>query len=126
DVGKLNNARPRHPIWRRIVNVDLANGDQVGVVEEWKPADNGEENPEVRARQEAAENIFLALLDQFTLQGRIVSDKPRGAYYAPRLFAEEDAARQARLSPADLKAAMGRLLKARRIKFADATTRSDR
>jgi hypothetical protein len=56
----------------------------------------------------------------------MVNDKTRSDCYAPRLFAEQDEAKQARFSAADFKAAMGRLLKDRRIKFEDATTRSDR
>ena len=126
DVGKANNARPREPAWRRIHSIDLANGDNIGVVEPWNAPGTNAENPEVAARQKIADNLFLALLDQFTLQNRIVSDKPRGAYYAPRLFAEEDEAKAAHISLLDLKAAMTRLLKERRIKIADATTRSDR
>jgi len=126
DIGKANNARPREPEWRRIHSIDLANGDNIGVVEPWNAPGTDPENPEVAARQKIADNLFLALLDQFTLQNRIVSDKPRGAYYAPRLFAEEDEAKAAHISLLDLKAAMTRLLKERRIKIEDATTRSDR
>jgi hypothetical protein len=126
DVGKANNARPRAAPWRRIVSVELANGDNIGVVEPWNDPGSGSENPEIAARQKAAEELFLVLLDQFTLQGSMVNDKTRSDCYAPRLFAEQNEAKQARLSSADFKAAMGRLLKDRRIKFEDATTRSDR
>jgi hypothetical protein len=126
DIGKANNARPREPEWRRIHSIDLANGDNVGVVAPWNAPGSSEENPEIAARQKAAEELFLVLLDQFTLQGRMVNDKTRSDCYAPRLFAEQDEAKQTRLSSADFKAAMSRLLKDRRIKFEDATTRSDR
>jgi hypothetical protein len=126
DVGKANNARPREPAWRRIVSVELANGDNIGVVEPWNTPGTAAENPEIAARQKACEELFLVFLDQFVLRGQIVNDKSRSDCYAPRLFAEQDEAKQARFSAADFKAAMGRLLKDRRIKFEDATSRSDR
>jgi hypothetical protein len=126
DIGKANNARPREPAWRRIVSVELANGDNIGVVEPWNAPGTGAENPEIAARQKACEELFLVFLDQFVLQGQIVNDKSRSDCYAPRLFAEQNEAKQARFSTADFKAAMGRLLKDRRIKFEDATSRSDR
>jgi hypothetical protein len=126
DIGKANNARPREPAWRRIVSIELVNGDNIGVVEPWNAPDSGAENPEIAARQKATDELFLVLLDQITLQGRIVNDKTRSDCYAPRVFAEQDEAKQARFSAADFKAAMSRLLKDRRIKFEDATSRSDR
>jgi hypothetical protein len=127
DVGKANNARPREPAWRRIHSIDLANGDNVGVVEPWNaPNSSAEGDPEVAERQKVVGELFLAFLDQFTLQGRMVNSKPRGEYHAPRLFAAQDEAKKGRFSVQDFTAAMDRLFKQRRIRIADATTRSDR
>jgi hypothetical protein len=127
DVGKANNARPREPAWRRIVSIELANGDNIGVVEPWNaPNSSAEDNPEVAQRQKVVEELFLVFLDQFTLQNRLANTRSRGEYYAPRLFAAQDEAKKGRFSIQDFTAAMDRLFKQRRIRIADATTRSDR
>ena len=62
--------------------------------------------------------MFLQLVDRFTLEGRIASERP-GRNYAPGLFAEETEAKIARLNKVTLRAAMLRLFKAGKIKALD-------
>jgi RecA-family ATPase len=64
------------------------------------------------ARDTKAERAFLDLLAAFTAQGRSVSDSP-GPNYAPAIFANQGAEP---MTKAELKAAMDRLLFARRIR----------
>jgi DNA polymerase len=66
------------------------------------------------AREELAEEIFLALLKRFTAQNRIVGHK-NSVNYAPAQFAREEEAVQVRLSRRDLEAAMRRLFSANKI-----------
>ena len=112
DRVKNNYDPPEHATWRRIVNVELFNTDDVGVVEAWEfPAEG---SPEMAERNKGADDIFLQTLDRFTREGRVVSDAPRG-YYAPKIFAGEPEAKTLRLSKDALEAAMRRLFKAGRI-----------
>ena len=67
------------------------------------------------AAEQAADQVFLDLLQQFERQGRAVSDKPTANNYAVRAFADEAAAKQAKLRSRDLKAAMARLFNANKI-----------
>jgi RecA-family ATPase len=66
------------------------------------------------ARETRADETFVTLLRRFTVEGRVVTDKP-GRSYVPALFAREDEARQAGFNSKTFEAAMRRLFKAGRI-----------
>jgi hypothetical protein len=107
DRGKANSAAPASTaIWRKFESIELANGDNVGVVTPWDlPAQDNLDD------QAKAERIFLQLLDQYAAAEREVNDR-RHRNYAPTLFANEAAARAAKISKARLEAAMRRLFAA--------------
>jgi RecA-family ATPase len=115
DRAKANNAPPaRAATWRRFINVDLPNGDEVGVVTQWEFPGQGVQTPEKAAAEQHAERIFLLLLDRCAAQHMNVSSRV-GPNYAPAKFAREPEARL--VSKAALVAAMDRLLAANRIRL---------
>jgi RecA-family ATPase len=61
------------------------------------------------AREQAAERLFLALLDRFNASGRHVTQKEAARNYAPTAFAKEADAKAQGFRKADLEAAMRRL-----------------
>ena len=61
------------------------------------------------AAEQKADQVFLSLLDRFEAQGRNVSDKPTAPSYAPKLFADEKAAKDLKIRRTDLADAMRRL-----------------
>jgi hypothetical protein len=125
DRAKANNAPPaRVATWRRFVNVDLPNGDEVGVVTPWEFPGQGAPTPEKAEAERKAEQMFLRLLDQCTAEGSNISARP-GPNYAPARFAQAPAAKAAGVSKAALITAMQRLLDAKRIK-AEPYGRGDR
>jgi RecA-family ATPase len=67
------------------------------------------------AAQQKAEQLFLALLDRFTRQGRNTCEKPSAPTYAPTLFARESEAREAGVRKADFEGAMSKLFAAEKI-----------
>jgi RecA-family ATPase len=67
------------------------------------------------ARQQAADEAFLALLARYERDGRNVSDKPTSNAYAPTAFGKEKEAKAAKLSKAELDDAMRRLFEAGKI-----------
>jgi RecA-family ATPase len=116
DRVKANNAPPASAaIWRRFVNVDLPNGDEVGVVVPWEFPGQGAPSPEKAAAEQKAEETFLRLLDRFVLEDRNVSD--HGPRAAPTVFAKEAEAKGAKLGKAALADAMRRLFAAGRIRM---------
>jgi len=107
DQGKANTVPPaRKATWRKFENVELANGDNVGVVTPWEYPDEG--SPGKAASDRKAEDTFLHLLDRLWAQGRYVNDIS-GSNYAPPVFAREPEAKAARVSKAALVEAMRRL-----------------
>jgi hypothetical protein len=112
DLGKANNARPREPAWRRIVSVELANGDDVGVVEPWNaPGQNSED----KARTDRiAEELYLNLLGRLTLSGVRVTLGPTNNG-APTVFTRQPEAKAAKIGKRAFEAAQDRLLAAGRI-----------
>jgi RecA-family ATPase len=118
DKAKGNYSPAIKAVWRQFSNVELANGDDVGVVAPWNYPGQGEATPERQEHERAAEFVFLQLLDRYTLEGRSISERP-SRNYAPALFAEEAEAKMARQNKITLKAAMLRLFKARRIRAVD-------
>jgi RecA-family ATPase len=66
-------------------------------------------------REATAQDVFLDLVKRFNEQNRMVSDK-NCMNYAPMLFVEEDEAKLAGLTKADLKTAMRRLFRDNKIR----------
>jgi RecA-family ATPase len=115
DRAKGNYSPAQVATWRQFINVELPNGDDVGVVALWNFPGQGEQTPEKTAADQKAEHVFLQLLDKFTARGANVSANS-GPTYAPAKFAEEQEAKTARVSKAALKAAMNRLLDTGRVR----------
>jgi RecA-family ATPase len=115
DRAKGNYSPAQVATWRQFINIELPNGDDVGVVAPWNFPGQGEQTPEKAAADQKAEHVFLQLLDKFTARGANVSANS-GPTYAPAKFAEEREAKTARVSKAALKAAMNRLLDSGRIR----------
>jgi RecA-family ATPase len=124
DRCKGNYSPPQAAVWRRFINIPLPNGDDVGVVTPWDFPSQGVQTPEKMAADIRAERVFLQLLDKFTARGVNVSANA-GPTHAPSLFSKEKEAKAEKVSKAALKAAMGRLLDAKRIR-SEQTGRSDR
>ena len=74
----------------------------------------GMNNLDKIAREAKAEEIFLALLQRFTRENRVVSDKP-GTSYAPAQFAKEDEATKVGLGSKNLTEAMRNLFRTGKI-----------
>ena len=115
DKVKGNNAPALKAVWRRFVSIDLANGDDVGVVEAWACPGQGELTDAMLAAERTAEGVFIALLVRFTIEDRECNDL-RGSRYAPTLFCVEREAKDAGVGKPALEGAMRRLLAAKRIK----------
>ena len=116
DRVKGNNSRPALATWRRFVNVELPNTDEVGVVVPWEfPGQGAAPSPQKAEAERRIEAVFLALLDRFASDGRNVSD--RGPTSAPALFAKEPEARAAKLGKAPLAEAMRRLFASAKIRM---------
>ena len=117
DRVKGNNAAPPSAaIWRKFVNVDLPNSDEVGVVVPWEfPGQGAAPSPEKAEAERKVEHVFLALLLRFTNEGRVVNDRP-GSSNAPNLFAQEPEAKLAKVGKKPLAEAMRRLFAAGKIR----------
>ena len=116
DRAKGNYSSPAQiATWRQFISVELANGDDVGVVAPWNYPGQGEQTPEKIAADQRADQVFLLLLTKFTARGTNVSSNV-GSSYAPAKFADEREAKAAKVSKAALKGAMTRLFDAGRIK----------
>ncbi|HEX8837672.1 MAG TPA: AAA family ATPase [Candidatus Acidoferrum sp.] len=64
---------------------------------------------EIAAKEAKAETVFLYLLRARETSGRHLSDKPQSRHYAPKAFATDVTAFEAKLKKEDLEAAMERL-----------------
>jgi RecA-family ATPase len=115
DRVKGNNAPPAKAVWRRFVNVELPNTDEVGVAVPWDFPGQGTPSPEMTAAEQAADVVFMQLLVRLTMEGRTVSEKS-GANYAPHVFSQEREAKAAKLGKRPLAEAMRRLFRAKRIR----------
>jgi RecA-family ATPase len=105
DQGKANTAPPpKKANWFKFVDVELANGDNVGVATVCDLDEKDSHDVEV-----AAEAMFLRLLDKLTMRGEGVSHKS-GSKYAPNKFSKEPEAKKARIGKGALESAMNRLL----------------
>jgi len=126
DRVKANNSPPaKAATWRKFVNVDLPNGDEVGVIVPCEfPGQDGPPTPERAEAERKAETMFLVLLARLTLAGRIVNDRT-GPANAASVFAKEPEAKRARIGKAALGDAMRRLFAAGKIRI-EAWGRPDR
>jgi RecA-family ATPase len=117
DRAKGNNSPPaKSAIWRKFVNVDLPNSDEVGVIIPWAfPDYDAPPSPEKAEAQRKAEHVFMELLARFTLAGRVVNDRA-GPANAPSVFAKEREAKMAKVSKAAMADAMRRLFEMGRIR----------
>ena len=114
DRVKGNNAPPAKAVWRHFINVELPNGDEVGVVVPWDFPGQGAPSAQMAEAERAADSVFIALLTRLTLEGRAVSHKVR-PNYAPAVFAPEPEAKAAKVSKRRLVDSMRRLFHANRI-----------
>jgi RecA-family ATPase len=115
DRAKGNYSPARAATWRQFINIELANGDEVGVVAPWDFPGQGAPTPEKEAADRKAEQIFLHLLDKLLAQGINVTASP-GPTHAPARLAKEKEAKAAKVSKAALTEAMSRLFDAGRIR----------
>ena len=122
DRAKANYSGPaKTAIWRQFVNVDLPNGDGVGVVTPWLfPGQDGKPSPEKQETERKAEHVFLEILRRLTLAGRFVHE--RGPHNAPAEFAKEREAKMAKVGKAALGDAMRRLFDKGKIRLEEFTT----
>ena len=79
DRVKGNNAAPPSAaIWRKFVNVDLPNSDEVGVVVPWEfPGQGAAPSPEKAEAERKVEHVFLALLLRIHERGPRCQRSPR-------------------------------------------------
>jgi hypothetical protein len=117
DRVKANNAPPaKVATWRKFVNVDLPNLDEVGVIVPWAfPGADAPPTPEKVEAERRVKHIFMETLRRLFLAGRFVGE--RGAYNAPHVFAKEREARQAKISKAVLANAMRQLFDEGKIRL---------
>src|SRR5262245_21944161 len=122
DRAKANNAPPaKSATWRKFVNVDLPNSDEVGVIIPWAfPGHDAPPSPEKAEAERKAEHVFMELLVRFTLAGRTVNDRA-GPANAPSVFAKEREAKMAKIGKAALADAMRRLFERGQIRVEDNT-----
>jgi hypothetical protein len=116
DRAKGNNSATRPPRWVTFTSVSLSQGDDVGVLVPWSPPKEG--TPEAAAARQTAETVFLAILFRFNTAGRRASDR-KGANFAPKLFAKEREAKNARVGVLALETAMRRLIDEGRVEIVD-------
>jgi len=120
DRAKANYSGPAKTAnWRQFINVDLPNGDAVGVVTPWLfPGQDGTpSSPEKLEAERRAEHVFLEILRRLTLAGVFVNES--GFRNAPHKFAKEREARMAKIGKAALDAAMRRLFDKGKIRLED-------
>jgi hypothetical protein len=117
DRAKANNSPPaKSATWRKFINVDLPNSDEVGVIVPWEfPSQDGPPSPERAEVERKAEHVFMDLLLRFTLADRVVNDRS-GPANAPSLFAREREAKMAKVGKVALADAMRRLFEAGKIR----------
>jgi hypothetical protein len=109
DQGKANTVPPaKKARWFKFESVELANGDNVGVVRVWEPEQNRE------ATHKAGE-LFLRILDRLWREERYVNEKP-GPSFAPAVFAREPEAKHAKVRKATFDEAMRELFAAGTIR----------
>jgi hypothetical protein len=93
--------------WIRIENLDIANGDDVGVVIPWTWP--GSDPAEFEAAVQRAEQVFIEVMPRSQKRGQRLSNK-KGVNYAPKLLLQEPEAKEARVNETSLAEAMKRLI----------------
>jgi RecA-family ATPase len=117
DRAKANNSPPaKSATWRKFINVDLPNSDEVGVIIPWEFPGQGSPTPERTEAERKAEHIFMELLTRFSLADRTVTESPSPSY-APTVFAREREAKLGKVAKGALADAMRRLFEAGKIKI---------
>ena len=131
DRVKANNAPRTEAVWRQFTSYVLPNGpedgegDDVGVVTAWNCPGKGEPTEAMVAAHAKAKEVFRALLIRFTIEERPVNDV-KHRYYAPKLFAQEEEAKTARVGVVALEGAMRELMREGTIKIQVEKGRSGR
>lgn len=122
DRGKANYSAPaKTAIWRQFVNVELPNGDGVGVVTPWQfPGADGAPSPQRMEAERKAKYVFLETLRRLFTAGRFVGE--RGPNSAPAVFAKEREAQIAKVSKAALGHAMRQLFDEGKIHLEEYTS----
>jgi hypothetical protein len=117
DRGKANYSGPaKSAIWRQFVNVDLPNGDGVGVVTPWQfPGADGAPSPQRAEAERKAKYVYLETLRRLFAAGRYVCE--RGPHSAPVVFAKEREAQVAKVSKAALAHAQRQLFDEGKIRL---------
>jgi hypothetical protein len=118
DKAKGNNSPAAKAVWRQFHNIELPNGDEVGVVMAWDYPGQGAGTAETAEAERVADHVFMQVLRRFVLTGRIASDRT-GKNYAPTLFAKEPEARGAKINKVMLENAMRRLFHVGKIRAID-------
>jgi RecA-family ATPase len=116
DRAKGNYSPAQAATWRQFVNVEIPNGDHVGVVTLWNFPGQDEQTPQSIAMEKKADEVFLHLLDKYAARNINISTHA-GPNHAPSKFAKEPEAKKAKIAKAHLDAAMLRLLDAGRIRI---------
>jgi RecA-family ATPase len=118
DRAKANNSPPaKSATWRKFINVDLPNSDEVGGHHSLGlPEPRRAPSPEKAEAERKAEHVFLGLLARFTLAGRVVNDRS-GPANAANTFAKEREAKMAKVGKAALADAMRRLFEKGQIRI---------
>jgi hypothetical protein len=112
DRGKANYLPPAaKSTWFHLASVFLDNGDDVGTIEPWSYP--GQDGGSSIAKQ--AKNLFILLLLRSTQAGRGVTPANNSADYAPKVFARQKEAKDAKISKRHFEEAMNDLLDAGRI-----------
>jgi hypothetical protein len=118
DRAKANYSAPsKKATWRQFQNVDLPNGDNVGVVVPWTFP--GAEGGTAREARQKAKHVFLEALRRRNLEGRYVGEKGNGN--APHEFAREREAKAAKVSKSSLATAMRELFEEGKIRLEEYT-----
>src|SRR6516165_5211879 len=122
DRAKANYSGPaKKAVWRQFKNVDLPNGDAVGVVGTWLfPGQDGAASPQRTELERKVKAVFLETLRRFAETGRAVHE--RGPHSAPATFAKEREAKVAKVSKAQLTHAMRQLFDEGKIRLEEFTT----
>jgi RecA-family ATPase len=108
DQGKANLApAAKKAHWFKIENIELDNGDSVGVVIPWARPDEGTD----RDTDLEVEAMFLDLLSELFAQDRFVQHAT-GHGYAPKVFAGHSKAKKRKFGKKAFEAAMERLFDA--------------
>ena len=116
DRAKGNNSPAIRAVWRQFINVDLPNGDEVGVVAAWDMPGYGLSSAEIAEANRVADHVFVQVLTRFTLEGRSSSEKSNSVHYAPKVFAQEREEKTAKVGKTVLVEAMRRLFAAGRLR----------